>query len=179
MVNLVSGEICQEPVVTKTGHVYEKSLIIKYLLKHSRDPLSNEEINADDLIPIQQQKVQPRAPQSTSVPNLLLMLQNEYDSVMLETFQLRQKYETTRLELATALYEADAAKRVIARLINERDEARNQLLNFQVSSKPTTATQKSAKPSEEEEMDVDKVAQLPAAVISKIDETDSRYFVFI
>ena len=49
---------------------------------------------------------------------------------MLETYQLKQQYHQLRQELSNALYENDAAKRVIARLAKERDEARNNLANI-------------------------------------------------
>lgn len=66
----------------------------------------------------------PRPPTATSTPALLHMLQNEWDAIVLEMFALKQQYNSTRQELSYALYAQDAASRVIARLIRERDAAR-------------------------------------------------------
>ena len=73
--------------------------------------------------------VRPRPPTATSIPGLLAMLQNEWDAIVLESFQLRDAHHKIREELTTALYENDAAKRVIARLIRERDEAKDAMKN--------------------------------------------------
>ena len=55
---------------------------------------------------------------------MLHLLQNEWDALVLGTHALEQKYNATRQELSYALYAQDAASRVIARLLRERDAAR-------------------------------------------------------
>lgn len=75
----------------------------------------------------------PRPPNLSSVPALLSSLQNEYDAIMLEMFNLKKLYEGVRQELAHALYANDAANRVVARLLFERDQAREALVNIQSS----------------------------------------------
>ena len=66
----------------------------------------------------------PRPPSHSSIPSILQTLQNEWDALVLETYQLKQQYNSTRQELSHALYAQDAATRVVARLIKERDAAR-------------------------------------------------------
>lgn len=72
---------------------------------------------------------------------------------MLEVFTLKQQYMTLRQELSNALYENDAAKRVIARLVKERDEARKTLEGFKGVSGAKTNGHAAA--ASEEAMDVD------------------------
>jgi pre-mRNA-processing factor 19 len=43
---------------------------------------------------------------------------------MLESLEIKKAFQAQRAELANALYREDAATRVIARLMAERDEAR-------------------------------------------------------
>ena len=54
-------------------------------------------------------------------------MQTEWDALMVETFNLKSALEETRRELSQALYQNDAAVRVIARLTMERDQARQML----------------------------------------------------
>lgn len=51
-------------------------------------------------------------------------LQNEWDALVLEQFSLKQQYNSVRQELSHSLYQYDAAQRVAARLLKERDAAR-------------------------------------------------------
>lgn len=54
-------------------------------------------------------------------------MQSEWDSVLLETYQLKKHLGEVRKQLAHSLYHQDAACRVIARLVLERDAARAEL----------------------------------------------------
>ena len=74
--------------------------------------------------------VPPRAPSSSSLPSLLTALQSEFDAVLLELYDARTALDATRRELSSALYQNDAAVRVVARVARERDEARAQLEEY-------------------------------------------------
>ncbi|KAL2110882.1 hypothetical protein VUR80DRAFT_606 [Thermomyces stellatus] len=130
----ISGEAPQEPVISKkTGFLYEKRLIEKYIEEHGTEP-SGDALTPDDLLPIKTDRVvRPRPPTLTSIPALLAAFQNEWDSVALGTRTLMEELARTREELSTALYQNDAAKRVVARLTRERDEAREALSKLTVS----------------------------------------------
>ncbi|KAG1150156.1 hypothetical protein G6F37_002160 [Rhizopus arrhizus] len=169
----ISGEAPEQPVVsTSSGNIFEKRLIEKYISEHGRDPVTNEEITIDNLIEIKTtpETVKPRPPKLSSVPSLLSSLQNEWDSVMLESFTLKQQYQQVRQELSHALYQNDAATRVIARLKKERDAAREALANIQAHLGTTTTAQPSQ---EQESMDVDQPS-LPEEVIEKMNTTSAR-----
>ena len=110
--------------------MYEKRLVIKHIKATGTCPLTNEPLGEEDLIDVvidNQDAVRPRSLGATSISGLLGNLQNEWDALMLETFNLKKQLDTGRRELAHALYQNDAACRVIARLMKERDQARDEL----------------------------------------------------
>ena len=98
--------------------------------------MTKESLSVDDLIEVKPQKwVNPRPEATMSVPGLLHAVHDEWDALMLETHTLRNELQTTRQELSHALYQHDAACRVIARLMKERDDARDALANAKGSAK--------------------------------------------
>ncbi|KAI0844850.1 Prp19-domain-containing protein [Daldinia vernicosa] len=162
----LSGEAPQEPVVSKlSGAVFEKRLIEKYIEENGKDPVSGEDLTLDDLLPIKSSRVvRPRPPTLTSIPALLSTFQNEWDALALETYNIREQLARTREELATALYQHDAAVRVIARLTKERDEARDALSKVTVSAGGANNG---------DAMAVDAEA-LPEELAAKVDETQAK-----
>ncbi|PWN44479.1 putative PRP19-non-snRNP spliceosome component required for DNA [Ceraceosorus guamensis] len=129
----ISGEPPAQPVIsTKSGQLYEARLIRKYIDENGKDPITGEVLSHDDLIEVKAspRAAAPRPPTHSSIPSLLTSLQNEYDGLMMELFTLKKNYDEVRMELAHALYANDAANRVVARLISERDEARSALASI-------------------------------------------------
>ncbi|KAJ6261916.1 hypothetical protein Dda_2715 [Drechslerella dactyloides] len=169
MLCAISGETPQVPTISaKSGHVFEKRLIEAYIQENGKDPVTGEELTLDDLIDLKTDRtVRPRPPTITSIPSLLSVFQNEWDALALETYTLRQQLAQTRQELSTALYQHDAAVRVIGRLIKERDEARDAL------SKITASGVAAGAPSGGDEMQVDS-NDVPADVVERIDATHAE-----
>lgn len=120
-------------LTTPLGIIYEKRLIEKYLQEHGAEP-GGDELDIEDLLPIKSARiVRPRPPTLTSIPALLSAFQSEWDAFSLEQYNLKEQLARTREELAVALYQHDAAIRVVARLTKERDEARQALSQVTVA----------------------------------------------
>ncbi|OAG02753.1 Prp19-domain-containing protein [Paraphaeosphaeria sporulosa] len=168
MLCAISGEAPQAPVASrKSGNVFEKRLIEAHITEHHTDPVTGEDLSVEDLIELKSPRiVTPRPPNLTSIPSLLSAFQNEWDAIVLETFTLKQQLAQTRQELSTALYQNDAATRVIARLTRERDEAREALSNVTISGGGAANG---------DAMQVDSQA-LPDELVAKVDETQQELF---
>ena len=127
--------------------------------------MTNEDLTIDDLVDLKSPKlVRPRPPTLTSIPSLLSVLQNEWDALALEHYMLKQTLTQTRQELSTALYQHDAAVRVIARLSRERDEARDALSRITINGGAT---------SRGNAMQVDG-QELSTALIDKVEATQEK-----
>merc|ERR1712107_634437 len=116
----------------KTGHVYERRLITKHIESVGTCPVTKEQLTINDLLDMKANKVvKPRPASATSIPGMLTLLQSEWDALMTETYELKTHLDTTRKQLSHALYQHDAACRVIARLLRDRDASRAQVAQLQ------------------------------------------------
>lgn len=147
------------------GNVFERRLVEAYISENGKDPVTGEEMTVEDLIDVKTSRVvRPRPPTFTSIPSLLSVFQNEWDALALESYNVREQLSQTRQELATALYQHDAAVRVIARLTKERDEARDALSKVTVSAGGA---------SNGDAMQVDS-AELPEELAEKVQATQEK-----
>ncbi|KAI0757339.1 WD40 repeat-like protein [Daedaleopsis nitida] len=137
------------------------------------DPITGDKLEEADLVTVKAnpKAAPPRPPNASSIPALLQTLQNEWDAAMLETFALRQQYNSLRQELSYALYAQDAAQRVVARLIKERDAAREAL-----SSVAATMNVEASAAAGDVEMGeaAQDAGGLPGDVLKQIDETHHK-----
>ena len=90
------------PVVTPSGYIVSRKLLVTKLAENGGvDPWSSStRLDEGSLIELNttggSNVVPPRPPRATSLPNLLSMLQSEYDVVLLELHDTRVALEETR-----------------------------------------------------------------------------------
>ncbi|KAI4838998.1 pre-mRNA-processing factor 19 [Plasmodium brasilianum] len=127
----ISGQTPEEPVVSKTGYIFEKRLIEKHIINYGICPVSGEILTLQDLYPLKNEKiVKPRPISASSIPGLLSMFQTEWDSIISEMFSLRTHVNDIRNQLSHSLYQYDAATRVIAKLLKEKDSYKEEITNL-------------------------------------------------
>ena len=118
-----------DPVVSKkTGHIFEKRTIKKYLLDSAQCPITGEEMSVNDLVDLKPNSaVKPKSAEITSLTGMISMFQNEWDAHVLEMHLLRKELDSTRTELSHTLYQHDAACRVIAKLLADQEVLKSEL----------------------------------------------------
>ncbi|KAL5967423.1 Pre-mRNA-processing factor 19 [Taenia solium] len=160
----LSNEVPEEPVLSpRSGHIFERRLIEKYLAETGCDPINQQPLSPEELIEVKTSPlVRPKPPYATSIPAILKTLQDEWDAVMLHSFTLRQQLQTARQELSHALYQHDAACRVISRLMKEVTAAREALATL----KPHTGIGAAAQPA----VQAQDVSEAPAADSANLQE---------
>ncbi|XP_017836758.2 pre-mRNA-processing factor 19 [Drosophila busckii] len=136
LVCALTNEVPEAPVISpSSGAVFEKRVIEKYIMENGCDPISGKDLKEEELIEIKTPAVvKPKPPSATSIPATLKTMQDEWDALMIHSFTQRQQLQTTRQELSHALYQHDAACRVIARLKKELTAAREALATLKPQS---------------------------------------------
>ena len=111
MLCALSGVAPEQPVVsTKSGHIFERSVVTKFVEANGRCPVTGEPLAADDLLPLKVgTTAKPRPVSAASIPGMLTLFQNEWDALMLELHTQKQQLETVRQELGHALYQVSAS----------------------------------------------------------------------
>lgn len=128
---MISGQTPEEPVVSKTGYIFEKRLIEKHIQNYGICPISGEILTINDLYPLKSEKiVKPRPISASSIPGLLSMFQTEWDAIIYEMFSLRRHVNDIRNQLSHSLYQYDAATRVIAKLLKEKNAHKEEIENL-------------------------------------------------
>lgn len=179
----ISGSAPEKPVISiKSGHLFEQSVIEKYIDSTGKCPVTGAPLEPSDLLPLKvSATVKPRSQAAASVPGMLTLFQNEWDALMLETYTLKQQLETVRQELGHALYQHDAACRVIARLVKERDDARKALADAQPATSSAPAVSRATAPpvpvsaTTDGAMEVeDSATGLTPEIVAKFDTTSKK-----
>jgi hypothetical protein len=113
----LTNTVTNNPVLVN-GHICDESVILKYLAHTSTCPFTQKPLAASDLIKVNCDTLFNSTP--SSIPQLLQDLRNSFDLKALEVFELNKKVLDLQQQLSISLYENDASKRVIARLLEQK-----------------------------------------------------------
>jgi pre-mRNA-processing factor 19 len=172
----ISGQVPTEPVVSKTsGCLFERRLIEKFVSENGRCPKTGEPLTKDDLLSVSAGDASTLrvTPSQATIPGLLQSLHHEWDAMMLEQFTLRQQVAQVQQELSHALFQHDAACRVIAKLIQERDALKKRVAGGGGTSASSAKRNDDESKVDEEDED-DETPALPLIVCDAIDEHERR-----
>ena len=141
-------------------------MIEKHITEHHNDPVNGEDLEIEDLVDLKFAPIDtPATPDQTSIPAKLRSLQNDWDAFSRQSLEYQKSLHQTRQELATALYQHDAAIRVITRLTRERDEARDALSKVSIGARVA---------SDGDAMQIDNQS-LPDELVAKVDAAQEKY----
>ena len=162
-----------EPVVSKkSGHIFEKRTIRKYIQDSGHCPVTGNDLALSDLVDVKANSaVKPKAAETSSLPGMISMLQNEWDAHVLETHLLRKELDSTRTELSHTLYQHDAACRVIAKLLKDQETLKAELAEAKKrpAHAPPAAAAAAAAAAAGAAMDVDSGPGISDAIKAKME----------
>lgn len=131
----LSNEIANQPVVSPvSGNVFEKRLILKYLQENeNRDPINGHTLNEDQLIQInlsifEDDQTNGRklcSKNEFSVAELVRFLQEQWDAMILEIFNLRKQLNASEKEkeIFNLRKQLNASEKEKERLLNQQNES--------------------------------------------------------
>lgn len=172
----ISGEPTSHPVLSpKSQSIFDRSLLQAYIEKHGKDPISNEPLAIEDVIPVRLSSDVSGMKNLALIPSLLQIFQNEWDAVVLENFELKKKVKNLQDDLASSVYHYDASIRVIAKLSKERDEAVRKLQEILLGKHATTNEKMEVdEPPIELEVPAERKAEINAEVESSMDHAKTE-----
>lgn len=120
----LSGQVPKTAVATPQGIIYDKDTIESYIRQNPVCPVTGRPLALADLILIQTNIPETHAQtnRSLSFTDYLFSIQNQWNSMQTELYEMRRKLRACEREKALALYETEAAKRVIARILANEQE---------------------------------------------------------
>lgn len=161
----ISGKVPKEPVLSLESRcVYERRLVEEYVRQHGTDPVNGRPLAVEQLVEI---NVDPESMtlvnaansatlnSNYSIPSLLSTLQNEWDAVMLENFELRKAVESLKKKLSTTLYERDAAKKVALKAISQKRKLQSEVDRLATEVTLVETTGNDDAPSKKRKMDTE------------------------